>query len=177
MRSALSAVAFLALLAFSPGVRAQNTDLLLVLAADVSRSIDEGEFELQRKGYAAALTDPRVLAAIRGGTNGTVAVCFVEWSGAGEQLVVVDWTVIHDEEDAGRYPNPGRLGTDPRRQDLMERAAEPHRQSSVSGDGNNSAGRSPRPRSGGSWSRRSTGQPGYLPHPAARRPARWYGRM
>ena len=99
MRSALSALAFLALLAFSPGVRAQNTDLLLVLAADVSRSIDEGEFELQRKGYAAALTDPRVLAAIRGGNNGTVAVCFVEWSGAGEQLVVVDWT---DDPRRGR---------------------------------------------------------------------------
>jgi len=46
-------------------VRAQTTDLLLVLAADVSRSIDESEFTLQRKGYSAALTDPRVLAAIR----------------------------------------------------------------------------------------------------------------
>src|SRR5437773_3677366 len=101
MRSALSTAVFLALLAFSAGADAQNTDLLLVLAADVSRSIDEGEFELQRKGYAAALTDPRVLGAIRSGTNGTLAVCFVEWSGAGEQLVVVDWTVIHDEEDAG----------------------------------------------------------------------------
>src|ERR1700726_2373579 len=101
MRSAVSDAVFLALVGLGGGASAQNTDLLLVLAADVSRSIDESEFELQRKGYAAALTDPRVLAAIRGGTNGTVAVCFVEWSGAGEQLVVVDWTVIHDEEDAG----------------------------------------------------------------------------
>jgi len=91
----------LALSAFGGGARAQNTDLLLVLAADVSRSIDEGEFELQRKGYAAALSDPRVLAAIRGGTSGTIAVCFVEWSGAGEQLVVIDWTVLRDGEDAG----------------------------------------------------------------------------
>src|SRR5271157_3386666 len=100
MRSAFVALTFLALLPLSGGARAQNTDLLLVLAADVSRSIDEGEFELQRKGYAAALTDPRVLAAIRGGTTGTIAVCFVEWSGAGEQMVVADWTVIHDDEDA-----------------------------------------------------------------------------
>ena len=101
MRSAVSAAVLLALLTFNGGARAQNTDLLLVLAADVSRSIDEGEFELQRKGYAAALSDPRVLAAIRGGSNGTIAVCFVEWSGAGEQMVVADWTVIRDDEDAG----------------------------------------------------------------------------
>src|SRR6516225_1005992 len=101
MRSAVSAAVLLGLLAVCGGAHAQNTDLLLVLAADVSRSIDEGEFELQRKGYAAALSDPRVLAAVRGGTNGAIAVCFVEWSGAGEQLVVADWTVIHDDEDAG----------------------------------------------------------------------------
>jgi hypothetical protein len=101
MRSAFVALTVLALLSASREAPAQNTDLLLVLAADVSRSIDEGEFDLQRKGYAAALSDPRVLAAIRGGTNGTIAVCFVEWSGAGEQMVVADWTVIHDDEDAG----------------------------------------------------------------------------
>jgi len=101
MRCAFVALMFSALLAVSGGARAQNTDLLLILAADVSRSIDEGEFDLQRKGYAAALSDPRVLAAIRGGANGTIAVCFVEWSGAGEQMVVADWTVIHDDEDAG----------------------------------------------------------------------------
>src|SRR6201987_5207871 len=101
MRGALSAAVALALLAFGGGARAQNTDLLLVLAADVSRSIDEAEFDLQRKGYTAALTDPRVLAAIRGGSTGTFAVCFVEWSGAGEQMVVADWAVIHDDEEAG----------------------------------------------------------------------------
>src|SRR5215831_16832253 len=101
MQSAVSAVLLLALLAFGGGVAAQTTDLLLVLAADVSRSIDESEFALQRKGYSAALTDPRVLAAIRGGATGTIAICFVEWSGAGEQNVVADWTVVHDEEDAG----------------------------------------------------------------------------
>ena len=101
MKCAFVALMFSVLLALNAGARAQNTDLLLVLAADVSRSIDEGEFDLQRKGYAAALSDPRVLAAIRGGANGTIAVCFVEWSGAGEQMVVADWTVIHDDEDAG----------------------------------------------------------------------------
>ena len=155
MRSAASAAVLLALLTFSGGARAQNTDLLLVLAAVVSRSIDEGEFDLQRKGYAAALSDPRVLAAIRGGTNGTIAVCFVEWSGAGEQLVVVDWTVIRDDEDAGALAATllaaprsfiGRTSISGAIDFAMERfaAAKPHsnrRIIDISGDGTNNSGR------------------------------------
>jgi len=155
VKSAVAAAVLLALSTFSGGVCAQNTDLLLVLAADVSRSIDEGEFDLQRKGYAAALSDPRVLAAIRGGATGTIAVCFVEWSGAGEQLVVVDWTIIHDDEDAGglaatllaaprsfigRTSISGAIGF------AMERfaSAKPHsnrRIIDISGDGTNNSGR------------------------------------
>jgi hypothetical protein len=80
--------------------RAQNVDLLLVLAADVSRSIDDGEFNLQRRGYAAALSDPRVLRAITSGPNRSIALTFVEWSGSEEQKTVVDWSVIRDGEDA-----------------------------------------------------------------------------
>lgn len=72
-----------------------------VLAADVSRSIDDGEFELQRKGYAATLTDPRVLKATQATRNGTVAVCFVEWSGADDQQVALEWSEIRDAEDGG----------------------------------------------------------------------------
>jgi Protein of unknown function (DUF1194) len=145
----------LALLAVDRDARAQNTDLLLVLAADVSRSIDEGEFELQRKGYAAALSDPRVLAAIRGGTNRTIAVCFVEWSGAGEQMVVADWTVIRDDEDAGGLSATilaaprsfvGRTSISGAIDFAMERfaAATPRsnrRIIDISGDGTNNSGR------------------------------------
>jgi hypothetical protein len=97
-------VAFAALLAAALAplpARAETVDLLLVLAADVSRSIDDAEFDLQRKGYAEALSDPRVLKAITGGANRAIAMSFVEWSGSGEQKIVVDWTVIHDGEDAG----------------------------------------------------------------------------
>ena len=155
MKSAVAAAVLLALSTFSGGVCAQNTDLLLVLAADVSRSIDEGEFDLQRKGYAAALSDPRVLAAIRGGTNGTIAVCFVEWSGAGEQLVVVDWTVIRDDEDAGALAATllaaprsfiGRTSISGAIDFAMERfaAANPHGNRhiiDISGDGTNNSGR------------------------------------
>ncbi len=80
--------------------RAETVDLLLVLAADVSRSVDEEEFNLQRKGYAAAMNDPRVMRAIAGGRRHAIAITFIEWSGAGEQSVVVDWTVVRDEEAA-----------------------------------------------------------------------------
>ena len=155
MRSAVSAAVLLALLTFNGGARAQNTDLLLVLAADVSRSIDEGEFELQRKGYAAALSDPRVLAAIRGGSNGTISVCFVEWSGAGEQMVVADWTVIRDDEDAGGLTATilaaprsfiGRTSISGAIDFAMERFAAATARSSrriidISGDGTNNSGR------------------------------------
>jgi hypothetical protein len=155
MRCAFVALMVSALLAFNAGARAQNTDLLLVLAADVSRSIDEGEFELQRKGYAAALSDPRVLAAIRGGTNGTIAVCFVEWSGAGEQMVVADWTVIRDDEDAGGLTATilaaprsfiGRTSISGAIDFAMERFAAATARSSrriidISGDGTNNSGR------------------------------------
>jgi hypothetical protein len=157
MRSALAAAVFpAALLAFGGGVGAQTTDLLLVLAADVSRSIDESEFALQRKGYSAALTDPRVLAAIRGGTIGMIAVCFVEWSGAGEQNVVADWTVIRDEEDAGGFAAAilaaprsfiGRTSISGAIDFAMERfeAAPPRANRhiiDISGDGTNNSGRS-----------------------------------
>jgi len=79
---------------------AEQVDLLLVLAADVSRSIDSEKFQLQREGYAAAMSDPRVLDAIRSGRNGRVGVAFVEWSGIGSQRVVIDWTTVSDAESA-----------------------------------------------------------------------------
>src|SRR5262249_11701905 len=100
MRVAAAIMAMLGWLVCAGGARAETVDLLLVLAADVSRSIDDGEFNLQRKGYAAAMTDPRVMRAIVGGPSHAIAVCFVEWSGASDQAVVIDWTVVHDEEAA-----------------------------------------------------------------------------
>src|SRR3954452_21939728 len=75
----------------------EPVDLALVLAVDVSRSIDEQEFQLQRHGYAAALTNPRVLTAITSGTFRGIAISYVEWSTDHEQRVVVDWTVVRDE--------------------------------------------------------------------------------
>jgi hypothetical protein len=76
-------------------------DVELVLAVDVSASIDGGEVNLQRAGYVAALTDPRVISAMLGGMLGRVAVTYVEWSDA--QRVTVDWTVIASADDARRF--------------------------------------------------------------------------
>src|SRR5256714_12195224 len=75
---------------------AEQVDLLLVLASDVSRSVDTRKFELQRQGYAAALSNPRVIDAIKSGPNGRIAICFVEWSGATSQKLVIDWSIVSD---------------------------------------------------------------------------------
>lgn len=95
----------LALGMMAPQARAQSTDnevdLLLVLAADVSRSVDQAKFQLQREGYAAAVADKRVLEAITAGRHRRIALCFVEWSGASAQKVVIPWSVI-DGPDAAR---------------------------------------------------------------------------
>jgi hypothetical protein len=82
------------------GAPAQEVDLALVLAVDSSGSVDAEEFALQRKGYAGALTHPDVLAAIRRGPIGAIAVTVVEWSGPMIRHVVVDWTRISDENGA-----------------------------------------------------------------------------
>jgi hypothetical protein len=95
VRSLRLAIVFIALVAAAPMARAaEAVDLLLVLAADVSRSVDGPKYQLQREGYAQALSDPRVLNAINSGLNRRIAVCFVEWSGVGSQQVVIDWTLI-----------------------------------------------------------------------------------
>jgi Protein of unknown function (DUF1194) len=101
MRLPSGVIAFCALLAAGAPARAEDVDLLLVLAADVSRSVDEVEFDLQRKGYAAALSDPRVLNAIAGGVHRAIALTYIEWSDTLDQQVVVDWTTVRDGEDAG----------------------------------------------------------------------------
>src|SRR6266702_4013443 len=86
-----------------PPAEAENADLLLVLAADVSRSIDVAKFQLQREGYASAITNPQVLDAIRSGPTGRIAVCFLEWSGVASQRLVIDWTLIGDPESARHF--------------------------------------------------------------------------
>jgi len=98
---ALFILVFAAVAAFPAAASAaEKVDLLLVLAADVSRSVDSAKFQLQRDGYAAAISDPRVLEAIGSGRNGRIAVTFVEWSGAGSQRLLIDWTRIGNADEA-----------------------------------------------------------------------------
>jgi hypothetical protein len=101
--AAILALSSIAVLSPVAPVAAEPVDMLLVLAADVSRSVDETKFQLQRQGYAAAVTDPAVLRSIALGRYGKIAVCFVEWSGASSQRLLIDWLVIANEADAQSF--------------------------------------------------------------------------
>jgi hypothetical protein len=145
-----------ALLLLAPAARAaERVDLLLVLASDVSRSVDAEKFELQRRGYGQAMADPRVIEAFRSGSTGRVAVCFLEWSGVMSQKVVIDWTAIGDAAAARQFGD--RILEAPRsfadrtsisaaidfamsRLDAAPFEA-PRRTIDVSGDGTNNSGR------------------------------------
>nr|WP_245759521.1 DUF1194 domain-containing protein [Poseidonocella sedimentorum] len=95
-------LAFLSALLLAAGpLAAQDTDLELVLLADASGSIDAREIAFQREGYATAITDPEVLAAIAGTAYGSIAVTYVEW--AANTAIVADWTVIGGAADAARF--------------------------------------------------------------------------
>lgn len=163
MGSVVWRAALLVFLLCAPGLAgraaAETVDLQLVLAADVSRSIDDDEFKLQRHGYASAFRDPRVLRAIRSGQYGRIAVCYFEWSGPESMAMIADWTVIGDEESAAAFSDTiaaaqrpfanrtaigaaidfaraqfGRSGVDSQRRVI-----------DVSGDGTNTNGREPAP--------------------------------
>jgi hypothetical protein len=95
--------ALMATTGWTSACAAERVDLLLVLAADVSGSMDESKFDLQRSGYAAAFYNPRVIESIRAGPSGRIAVAYIEWSGILQQKTVIDWTVISNDETAHRF--------------------------------------------------------------------------
>jgi Protein of unknown function (DUF1194) len=103
MRSVVAGAALAFFCVAAAPAQAEAVDLALVFAADVSRSVDDDEFKLQRQGYAAAVINPRVLQAIVAGPHGAVAICFIEWSGPEEQQVVAEWTVVRDGESAATF--------------------------------------------------------------------------
>lgn len=78
-----------------------TVDVELVLAVDISYSMDPDELALQRDGYAQALVSREFLNALRQGIHGKIAVTYFEWAGASEQRVVVPWRVIEGPESAG----------------------------------------------------------------------------
>jgi hypothetical protein len=91
-----------------------RVDLELVLAVDVSRSMDIDELGVQRDGYAVAFRHPDVISAIRSGPLQSIAVTYVEWAGPEHQVVVLPWTIINSEAAARSFSDrllsspPGR---------------------------------------------------------------------
>jgi Protein of unknown function (DUF1194) len=75
-------------------------DLELVLAVDISGSIDEAEARLQREGYTRALAHPEIIQAIQSGVYGRVAITYVEWASDDHQQRVVEWTLVSDNASA-----------------------------------------------------------------------------
>jgi len=78
-------------------------DVELVLAVDISQSMDEREFALQRAGYVEALRHPDFIKAVRSGTNGRVALAYFEWAGTIRDDAVIAWQVIDDSDSANAF--------------------------------------------------------------------------
>lgn len=83
--------------------RREEVDVELVLAVDVSYSMDLEELRIQRQGYIDALTSKVVIDTIRGGMTGKIGVTYFEWAGSGDQQTVAEWAVIEDEKSAQAF--------------------------------------------------------------------------
>ena len=157
MRSLLILCGLLASVLLAPAIAAaaETVDVALVLVTDVSRSIDDSEFELEKSGYAAAFSDPKVLSAIAGGANGRIAVAYVEFAGSYEVRTVLDWAVVSDAASGRSFADAmkaaprsfyGRTsisaGIDAAMKLLNDGRIEAARRViDVAGDGTNNAGR------------------------------------
>lgn len=95
MRALMAALLFCTAIANARSEeRKEKVDLLLVLAADVSRSVDMEEYSRQQEGYASAIANPEFVRRATLGAHGKIAILYMEWSGVDEQEVIVNWTVI-----------------------------------------------------------------------------------
>ncbi|MGI9478980.1 MAG: DUF1194 domain-containing protein [Hyphomicrobiaceae bacterium] len=106
--------AAIALTSTSLNVRStMNVDLVLVLALDVSASVDRREFDLQKNGLAKAFRHRSVLEAIQRGQNKRIAVTAVQWSGYQDQFVSIPWQIVGDASSAAAFAE--HLSNMPRR--------------------------------------------------------------
>jgi hypothetical protein len=127
MRDRFSVAAIIAVLglgilgftAWSGGIAAPNSrhlfadnspnaipvDTELVLAVDVSYSMDPDEQALQREGYIAGITSREFMSALRGGIHGKVAVTYFEWAGPGDHKIVMPWRLVDGPEAADAVAN------------------------------------------------------------------------
>ena len=97
-----SAAVLVALCSSAPAAQTQ-VDLKLILAVDVSGSIDNEEFRLEREGTADAFADPDVLKAIQSGSLGKIAVSMLDFSSPQFDKVVLDWAIIKDKASATAF--------------------------------------------------------------------------
>lgn len=81
-----------------PAQARTEVDLALVIAVDISYSMDTDEQELQREGFAEAFRSPLVDDAIRHGMLGRIAVTYMEWAGSADQHVIISWTILDNSE-------------------------------------------------------------------------------
>ena len=93
------------------GAAGDDVDVELILAVDVSYSMDPDEQALQREGYVSALTSPEFLTALKAGIHGRIAVTYFEWANANDQKILLPWRLIDDPataravaEEIGRAP-------------------------------------------------------------------------
>ena len=80
-----------------------NVDVELVIAVDVSYSMDPDEQALQREGYITGLTSPEFLNALRQGMHGKIAITYFEWAGSADQQIVVPWRLVDGPASARAF--------------------------------------------------------------------------
>ena len=78
----------------------QSVDVELVIAVDVSYSMDLDELAVQREGYARAIVSKEFLQALRTGPNSKISVTYFEWSASSDQKIIIPWRVIDGPETA-----------------------------------------------------------------------------
>jgi len=93
----------LALTASFRDAHAEPVDMALVLAVDVSESVDADEYLLQHEGIARAFENAQTVDTIKAGKHGVIDVLVMEWSDRDKQVVTVDWTAVRDQPSASAF--------------------------------------------------------------------------
>ena len=103
MKKLLASVCGAAAMLMAAPASAVPVGLELVLLIDVSGSVNDSEYALQKGGYVSAFQSAAVQNAILGSVGGAIAVTYVEWSGAGQQAQKVGWTLINSAASANSF--------------------------------------------------------------------------
>ncbi len=82
-----------------------TVDVELVLAVDVSYSMDMDELAIQREGYAQAIVSKEFLQALKSGPNGKISVTYFEWAASSDQKIIIPWRLIDGPETADAVAN------------------------------------------------------------------------